>query len=251
MRRTHVLVSGAGVAGATAAYWLHRHGMEVTVVERAPAPRPGGQAVDVRGPACEVAARTGVLDDLRAARTAMRGVSFVDDEGAETYSSTASSLTGGPTDGPDVEILRDDLTAILLGAVPDDVEIVFGDRVTGLVQDPDGVDVSFARGAPRRFDVVLGADGAHSGVRALTFGPDEEFVHELGSHVAVFGAPNEFGLDRWQTFRQTPGTPPSRIAVRSSRRISTSRPAVGPPVRLDAVLEYTTAPAAETKETPR
>lgn len=219
MRRTHVLVSGAGVAGATAAYWLHRNGFDVTVVERAASPRPGGQAVDVRGPACEVASRMGVLEDLRAARTAMRGVSFVDDEGTEVYSSTASSLTGGPTDGPDVEILRDDLTAILLGAVPGGVEVVFGDRITALAQDGDGVDVRFAHGAPRRFDVVLGADGAHSGVRALAFGPDERFVHELGSHIAVFGAANEFGLDRWQTFRQTPGTLAGMYSARGNSEV--------------------------------
>lgn len=219
MRRTHVLVSGAGVAGATAAHWLHRHGFAVTIVERAPAPRPGGQAVDVRGPACDVAARMGVLDDLRAARTAMRGVSFVDDGGAEVYSSTESSLTGGPTEGPDVEILRDDLTAILLATVPAGAEVVFGDRITALDQDEDGVDVRFARGAARRFDVVLGADGAHSGVRALAFGPDERFVHELDSHVAVFGAANEFGLDRWQTFRQTPGTLAGMYSARGNTQV--------------------------------
>ena len=219
MTRTHVLVCGAGVAGATTAYWLARRGFAVTVVERAPQPRPGGHAVDVRGPARDVAAMMGVLEDLRAARTGMRGVSFVDDEGTEVYSSTEASLTGGPTDGPDVEILRDDLTAILLGVLPAEVEIVYGDRPVALEPDDDGVTVRFARAAARRFDVVLGADGAHSAVRALAFGPDAAFVHDLHSHVAVFGAPNEWGLDRWQTFRQTSGTLAGMYSARDNTEV--------------------------------
>ena len=58
---TAVLVSGASVAGTTLAYWLAQHGFSVTVVERHPGLRPGGQAVDVRGPALEVLDRMGLL----------------------------------------------------------------------------------------------------------------------------------------------------------------------------------------------
>ncbi|WP_341483265.1 FAD-dependent monooxygenase [Streptomyces tubbatahanensis] len=64
-----VLISGASVAGLTLAYWLRERGLEPTVVERAPAPRPGGQAIDVRGVALDVLERMGLLGEARAART--------------------------------------------------------------------------------------------------------------------------------------------------------------------------------------
>ena len=60
-QRGNVLISGAGPAGLTLAYWLSRHGFCPTVVERAPAPRDGGQAVDIRGAAIDVASRAGIL----------------------------------------------------------------------------------------------------------------------------------------------------------------------------------------------
>lgn len=200
-----MLVSGASIAGPTLAHWLNRHGFAVTVVERSPAPRPGGQAVDVRGTAIEVADRMGVLPALRAAKTAMRGMAFVDADGTELMSTTEMSLTGGPTDSPDVEILRDDLNAILLAATEADVEYGYGDMITGLDQTADGVSVTFQRGAPRTFDIVIGADGLHSGVRALAFGPEIDYVRHLGSYLAVFSTPNFLDLDHWQVFQQTEG----------------------------------------------
>lgn len=103
MRNRNVLISGAGPAGTTLAYWLRRHGFRPTVVERAPAPRDGGQAVDVRGAAIEVAGRTGILDEFRRARTATRGMSYVSSTGKRLASLNAAF---GVIDATDVEIIR-------------------------------------------------------------------------------------------------------------------------------------------------
>ncbi|WP_246222581.1 FAD-dependent monooxygenase [Phytoactinopolyspora limicola] len=197
-----VLISGASVAGLTLAYWLRQHGFDVTVVEKAPAVRPGGQALDVRGTALDVARRMGVLADLRLARTDMQGMSMVDGSGRELHRTTHETLSGGALDGDDVEVLRDDLCDLLLDAARDDVEYLFGDAVTSVIQDDDGVHVGFETGSERRFDLLVGADGLRSAVRRLTFGPDAGFVHHLGSYVGVFTAPNTLDLDRWQVWIQ-------------------------------------------------
>ncbi|MEV6522542.1 FAD-dependent monooxygenase [Longispora sp. NPDC051575] len=201
-RNTTVLISGASVGGPALAYWLTRHGFAVTVVERAPALRAGGQAVDVRVPALEVADRMGLAAELRAHGTGMRGMTMYDGAGTELYSTTGHTLTGGDLDSPDVEILRDDLARLLAGAAGGDVEYLFDDSITAVEQDGHGVRVTFENAAPRSFDLLVGADGLHSNVRRLVFGPEEEFISHLGTYLAVFTAPNFLDLDHWQVFCQ-------------------------------------------------
>ena len=198
-----VLISGAGVAGPVLAHWLRRGGITPTIVERAPAPRVGGQAIDVRGVALEVVDRMGLLDDLRAAATGMRGMSFVDDDSVEVLRSTEETLTGGVIGSPDVEVLRDDLSALLLRGNEDDV--VFGDWITALDEHEDGVRVAFGSGRVEDFDLVVGADGLHSSVRALVFGEESRYLHHLGVYLSVFTTPNFLDLDHWQVFHRTEG----------------------------------------------
>jgi 2-polyprenyl-6-methoxyphenol hydroxylase-like FAD-dependent oxidoreductase len=200
-----VLVSGASVSGLTTAYWLARHGFAVTVVERASHLRPGGHALDVRGPALDVAAQMGVLSAMRERSTKLTGISVVDANGDELFRSTESTLTGGRLDSPDIEILRDDLCRVLHEAVGERAEYIFGDYITSLARDESGVDVTFATARPRRFELVIGADGVGSGVRRLAFGPDDRFLHAIGDlHVATFAMPNFLGLERWQVMHQPP-----------------------------------------------
>jgi 2-polyprenyl-6-methoxyphenol hydroxylase-like FAD-dependent oxidoreductase len=194
-----VLISGASVAGPALAYWLARHGISSTVVETAPALRPGGQAIDVRGAALTVVGRMALLDRLRAARTQMLGMSMVDSAGNELMRSTEHAASSGRLDSDDIEVLREDLTAMLAERTAG-VEYVFGDSIRALRQDAEGVDVTFERGGPRRFDLVVGADGLHSNVRRLAFGPEERFARHLGSYVSVFTVDNVLGLDRWQVW---------------------------------------------------
>ncbi|MEV4069724.1 FAD-dependent monooxygenase [Nonomuraea fuscirosea] len=190
-----VLVSGASVGGPVLAYWLREHGHDVTLVERAPAPRKGGQAVDIRGAALTVAARMGVLERIKARRTTMRGMSMVDTAGNELMRDEESTLSGGRFDSPDVEIMRDDLVAILIGA--SDARYLYGDSIATL--DEDG-EVTFESGRRERYDRVIGADGLHSNVRGLAFGPERQFVHHLGTYVSIYTASNFLGLDHWQTW---------------------------------------------------
>ena len=191
-----MLVTGASIAGPALAHWLHRRGAEVTVVERAPELRPGGQAVDARGVAKEVIRRMGLDAPVRAARTDTAGAYIVDVDGnvLETF---RSDDDGGDGFIAEIEILRGDLSQVLHEDTRDGVEYIFGDRIAELTQDADGVDVTFAGGDRRRFDLVVGADGLHSALRSTVFGPHEQFVRHLGRMMAFYTVPNEFGLDRW------------------------------------------------------
>jgi 2-polyprenyl-6-methoxyphenol hydroxylase-like FAD-dependent oxidoreductase len=197
-----VLISGAGVAGCTLAYWLSRQGFAVTVVERAPGPRAGGQAVDVRGVALDVIDRMGLGDRMRAARTRMRGMSMMDGAGTELFRSEEHTFSSGRLDSGDVELLRDDLTEMLHEASADRVEYVFDDSITALRQDESGVRVEFERGGFRTVDLVVGADGAHSVVRRLAFGPERLYSKHLGQYLAIFPTANHLGLDNWQVWFQ-------------------------------------------------
>ncbi|MEU7631192.1 FAD-dependent monooxygenase [Nocardia sp. NPDC049220] len=196
MSGTRVLVAGASIAGPALAHWLHRRGAAVTVVERAPELRPGGHAVDARGVAKEVIRWMGLDAAVRAACTETAGAHTVDADGnvLETF---RAADDGGDGYIAEIEILRGDLSQVLYDATRDGVEYIFGDRIVELAQDADGVDVVFAGGDRRRYDLVVGADGLHSALRAMVFGPRERFVRHLGLVLAFYSVPNEFGLDRW------------------------------------------------------
>ncbi|WP_432093268.1 FAD-dependent monooxygenase [Streptomyces sp. bgisy100] len=193
-----VLISGGGIAGPVLAHWLHRRGFRVTVVERAPAPRPGGQAVDVRGVALDVLDRMGLLDRARRVRTRMRGMSVLGPDGHEIDRSTEATFSSGRLDSDDIELLREDLVRMVHEHTRAGVEYLFGDSVTALDEDGLGVHVGFAHAASRRFGLVIGADGLHSTVRRLAFGSEEHFARHLGSYLSVFGADNFLGLEDWQ-----------------------------------------------------
>ncbi|MGZ9932200.1 FAD-dependent monooxygenase [Streptomyces sp. NC-S4] len=193
-----VLISGGGIAGPVLAHLLHRHGFAPTVVERAPGVRGGGQAVDIRGAALDVVERVGLLERARRARTRMRGMSILGPDGSEVGRSTEATLSSGRLDGEDIEVLREDLVRMVHEHTRADVEYLFGDTVTALQEDERGVRVEFAHEAPRTFDLVVGADGLHSTVRRLAFGPEEDYAHHLGSYLSVFGADNFLGLEDWQ-----------------------------------------------------
>lgn len=192
-----VLVSGAGIGGPTLAHLLRGHGHEATVVERAAAPRAGGQAVDIRGAALEVARRMGILEQARAHKTDMQGMSMVDGDGQEIMRNTESTISGGRIDNDDIELMREDLTRIVMEATAG-VDYLFGDSIAAIDQDEHGVRVRFDSGRTGDYDYVIGADGLHSNTRRLVFG--EQHLEHLGMYVAIFTADNFLGLDRWQTW---------------------------------------------------
>jgi len=180
---TKVLISGASIAGPALARWLGRNGFDVTVVEKAPAPRPGGQAVDFKGRTHrEVLTRMGILDDVVARQTAKTDWRMVDAE------DRVRAVVPGEFIGGDVEILRGDLADILREHSAADAQYVFGDEIVAMDESASGVQVAFAHRPTERFDLVVGADGVHSAVRRLAFGPEEQFVQHLGHYYAVAGA---------------------------------------------------------------
>ncbi|GAA1870023.1 FAD-dependent monooxygenase [Pseudonocardia ailaonensis] len=198
MTRT-ILISGAGIAGPALAASLARAGNRVTVVERAPALRTGGSAVDFRGEVhLEVLRRTGLLEPLRAQQTGGSPWSFVDDAGHELATLPASYAGGA------IEVRRGDLSRTLAAAA-DGVEYLFGDSITALRDGPHGVEVGLASGVERVVDLVIGADGLHSAVRRLAFGPEERFVRHFGYRVAGWDLPNTLGADRTTVLHSVPG----------------------------------------------
>ena len=193
MKSTSVLVSGASIAGPALAYWLARYGFEVTVVEKAPELRPGGQAVDFKGETHRtVLSRMGILDDVRAAQTGGEDGRVVDAAG-RTLAVVPKEFSGG-----EIEIVRGDLARLLHQLTTATTTYVFGDSITSLTETATGVDVTFARGSARTFDLVVGADGLHSNVRRLAFGPESDYVRDLGYYYAladvdVAGEPELYG----------------------------------------------------------
>lgn len=208
-----VLISGAGVAGPTLAYWLARQGYRPTVVERAAAPRSSGSPVDVRGPAVEVAETMGVMPALRDAGTEVTALTFVDGKGRRVGGLDLRALSWA-NGSHDVELPRGDLAAILYRASRDDAEYLFHDSIASLTQDAGGVDVTFDHAPARRFDLVIGADGLHSTVRRLAFGPESEFVEHMGLYVATL--PLE-GAVSHRTEVLVYNTPGRAIALHPSR----------------------------------
>jgi 2-polyprenyl-6-methoxyphenol hydroxylase-like FAD-dependent oxidoreductase len=233
MHDRDILISGASIAGPAVAYWLRRYGFNPTVVERAPAPRAGGQAVDLRGAARAVADRMGILDDIRRAHVGTRGMSYVDGGNRRLASMPADLLGDSGGAIAELEILRGDLVGILHAATRDDVEYVFDDAITDIAQGEDGVKVAFERGQPRRFDLVVGADGVHSGVRALAFGEESAFVRHLGAYAASFSAANHLDLDGWELLHSVPGRTAGMYPTRQSTQATAVFFFASPPLAYD------------------
>ncbi|MER7849767.1 FAD-dependent monooxygenase [Kitasatospora sp. NPDC096077] len=209
MENTDILISGAGIAGPALAYWLRRHGFRPVVVERAPAPRPGGQAVDLRGAGRTVVERMGLMERTRALCVEQRGIALVDRRGRHTARMPVE-LFGGEGIVSEIEILRGDL-ADLLREATDGVEYRYGDSVTALAEDADGVTVHFENSPARRFGLVIGADGLHSVVRRLAFAPGggpEAHYRPLGGYHAWFTVHDPAfarELDSWFLMYNAPG----------------------------------------------
>ncbi|WP_327111733.1 FAD-dependent monooxygenase [Nocardia sp. NBC_01730] len=182
-----VLVAGGGIGGNAVALQLLRANIPVTVVERAAAPRPGGQAVDLRGPSREVAERMGLMPGIRDYQLDERGMRYVDAEGREILRMSAETFQGKGTVA-EIEITRGDLNQVLLDLVAAEggVDYRYGEWITEIRQDDAGADVTFASGAAERFDIVIGADGLHSATRRMAFGPEERFATYLGGYMSFF-----------------------------------------------------------------
>jgi len=226
-KNRNVLISGASVAGPALALWLSRYGFRPTIVERAPAVRPGGYAVDFRGASMRVLEKMGLVADVERMQTRTGAITIVD-----SANKKIASMPDGFTSG-ELEIMRGDLAGVFYEATRHDAEYIFDDSITSLTEGEAGVEVTFSREPPRTFDLVIGADGLHSKVRSLVFGDEARFIHHLGYHVAIFTTPNHMNLDRSGVYYGTLGKKVGIFSARENREAKASFFFSSPPLNYD------------------
>lgn len=214
MKPLEILVSGASIAGPAAALVLARQGHSVTVVERAPSLRAGGQTVDLRGAGRTVIERMGLVESTDASLLDQRGIATVDAKGRRHTGLPVEAFDGNGIVSSH-EILRGDLAEILVGAIPKSVEFIWNDTVVAIDDSRGGAVASFENAADRRFDLVIGADGLSSAVRRAAFGPDEHHLDPIGLRYAWFTATIDNDLDGWYLMHAAPGG--RVVSVRPSR----------------------------------
>ena len=181
--REAILVSGASFAGLATAYWTNRLGYKVTVVDIAPSLKKGGTPVDIKQGTVDIVRRMGLLDQIKSRALKPKRTQFLDMEGIAV--AEMSGEPDGTSDSEDCEIERDDLLEIMYGEISDQVEFIFGDRISQLVEGGDDVVVTFKGGVCRRFALMFGCDGNRSAVRRLQFGPDAEYTHFLQHYFGI------------------------------------------------------------------
>lgn len=177
------VVCGAGIAGLTLAWWLERDGWDVTLLELADGPRQDGYMMDFFGSGYDVAERMGLLPALRQAATTVSELAYQDSAGRRTGGASYAALSR-VLHGRVLSLMRGRLEAVLRGAFADPPEVRFGTSVTDVQPTPDGVRVTLTDGTSEDADMLIGADGIHSRVRALVHGPEDRFLRRLGFHTA-------------------------------------------------------------------
>ncbi|MGB3355418.1 MAG: FAD-binding domain [Mycobacterium sp.] len=212
-----IAISGAGVAGAALAHWLHRTGHTPTLIEQAPEFRTGGYMIDFWGVGFRAAERMGIEQAIRNAGYDVGSIRSVGADGkikAELGVDVFRQMIGDQF----TSLPRGDLAAAIYATIDGKVDTVFGDSITALDDRPDGVSVTFEHAPPQEFDLVVGADGLHSNVRRLVFGPDEEFEHYLGCKVAACVTDGYRAREElvYVTYN-TPGRQVARFALRGGR----------------------------------
>lgn len=217
MKRKSVLISGAGIVGPALAYWLWHRGFEPVLIERAAQFREGGYMIDFWGVGFDVAGRMNLIPRLRDVGYVIDRVKFVNERG-RTRSAFDAEIVRCPLGNRFFSLPRSDLAKAIFDTVANKIETIFGDNITGIREDPTGVDVQFEHGHARRFDLVAGCDGLHSGVRQVAWGPEKEFEKYLGYYCASFLTTNyPHREERTYTSYAEPGRQISRYALRGDR----------------------------------
>jgi 2-polyprenyl-6-methoxyphenol hydroxylase-like FAD-dependent oxidoreductase len=204
MPQPTVLISGAGIAGPSLAFWLTRNGYRVTIVELAESIRPGGQTVDLRGAGGDVIERMGLVEQMRERSLDQKGAAWIKADGSRRAEMPVTAFNGNGLVSK-LEILRGDLVDVLHHATKDTAEYRFNARIDELDQNGERVEATLTDGTKLSAGLVIGADGPHSAVRRLAFAPGEQFVKPLGGYNAWFTAPDTVGLDGWFLMYQAPG----------------------------------------------
>ncbi|MGB3481958.1 MAG: FAD-dependent monooxygenase [Mycobacterium sp.] len=198
-----ILVSGAGIAGLSTAVNLGATGHDVTLIERANHLRVNGSPIDIRGDSIAVTAKMGVREQILAHQIDMtERAQFVDSTGTVVAQIPLEHMNDS---ADDIEIPREDLATILHNKLSSTTQLRFNESIAELSDDPDGVDVRFSSGSEERYDLVVGADGMHSGTRRLIFGPEQQFLRHLGFYVALAELPGHMPEGRTNPLYNFPG----------------------------------------------
>ncbi|GIF23466.1 FAD-binding monooxygenase [Paractinoplanes tereljensis] len=196
------MISGASIAGLSVAFWLRRTGWNVTVIERAPSFRDGGQNVDIRGVAREILDRMGLFDAVKAQNTTETGTVFVN--------ATGEVRAELPSDGPngataELEVLRGDLARTILDNLPEGVTFRYGDTIEEVTDGPDGITLTTASGRSLDADMLVIAEGVRSTTRDRLFGAEVD-RRELGITMVFGTIPRTAGDDdRWRWYNAVGG----------------------------------------------
>jgi 2-polyprenyl-6-methoxyphenol hydroxylase-like FAD-dependent oxidoreductase len=240
MNAKSVLIVGAGIAGPTLAYWLRQRGFEPVLVERAPSFREGGYMIDFWGVGFDVAEQMKLIPRIRGVGYVIDQIRFVNENGAAT-SEMGGDLFRRALGDRFISLPRGDLAKAIFDTMAGEIEIIFNDSVTSIREDSGGVEVSFERAAPRRFDLVAGCDGLHSIVRQTVFGLEVSYEKYLGYYSASFLTVDyPHREERTYTSYAAPGRQISRYALRENRTafllvFARERKLAGHPQKTDVV----------------
>ena len=185
MENKNILISGAGIAGLTLAWWLKKFGFDPTIVERSPKLREGGYAIDFWGAGFDVSEKMGIIQDLKDADLKISEVTFIDEDGNRKGGLDYVKLKKLMKYRA-FTLLRSDLSKIIYQRLDKDIEFIFGDNIQKIEENEDRITVIFNSGHIRSFDLVIGADGLHSNVRNLVFGNEIQFEIYYGYYTASF-----------------------------------------------------------------
>lgn len=181
----NVLISGAGIAGVTLAFWLKKFGFNPTIIEISPTLREGGYAIDFMGAGFDVAEKMGIIPALEKADLNISEIAFVDKDnnqhGSMNYQKIKQALNNRA-----FTLLRSDLAKVIYDSLDKETKIIFGDTITEIQQDAEKVQVVLKSGVTRSFDLLVGADGLHSNARNLVFGNESQFEKYYGYYTSSF-----------------------------------------------------------------
>lgn len=200
MKSKKILISGAGIAGPTLAYWLHRSGHQVAIIEKAPQLRLGGQNIDISDAAIDIVKMMGIEQEILRHNTTEVGLQIVNEKNEVE--------AAFPKEAPlaftsKYEILRGDLAEILVKLTRDKLEYLFAESIEGITESADKVQVDFKSGKKEEFDLLIAADGVSSPTRKMILDVDDPYKY-LGVYTSYATVPKRGTDTKWARWYNAP-----------------------------------------------